>query len=210
MKIYKILRYGLMKRIRRGVRISIALTFKCYLKCPYCVVDKPTGKTPQTKESTLSELIHFVKNQFPYRLREVKLTGGSPELHPEFVNFTNWLLSEGYFVQIYTNLVNPKILMKLKRTFRLMFIASYHHTKEWRSMSPEQYTKNYNIVKKHYRVVVEEIGTDKTDKLLPYSKFKNFIYEDDMIRNKAMIRVSPDLKIYCNCYDIYNVQARKT
>ena len=61
-----------MKRFKPGVRISIALTFRCNLHCPYCVVDKPNGKTPIVKESTLDELINFVKNKFPYAIREIK------------------------------------------------------------------------------------------------------------------------------------------
>lgn len=204
MKLYNIFRFGLMKYTRKGVRLSIALTFRCNLRCPYCVVDKPQGKTPKVKESTLDELKYFVKHKFPYKIREIKLTGGSPELHPDFVEFTNWLLDEGYFVMIFTNLVKPGVLMELKRTYRLMFIASYHHTKDWESMPAWQYTNYYYIIKKHYRIIVEEVGNTPDCKWLSYSKLKREIGEKEMKSNYVMLRVPPDLKEgHWNCWGVY-------
>jgi len=211
-KLHNILRYGLMKRFKRGVRISIALTFKCNLKCPYCVVEMPTGKLPVAKESTLDELKHFITS-FPYKLREIKLTGGSPELHPGFVEFANWLLDEGYFVTIFTNLLHYSKLSQLKRTYRLMFISTYHH-----SADPKKYLLNYIDLCRIYRIRVEEIADApysdlwhedlklvmKTGvKLLPYSHLKNLIGEKEMRENKVMLRVSPDLQIFSTCYNVY-------
>jgi len=205
MKWFKILRYGLMKRFKRGVRISMALTFRCNLHCPYCVVDKPTGATPKVKESTFEELTNFIKNRFPYRIREIKLTGGSPELHKDFVKLANWILDEGYFLIVFTNLMRPDILRQIKPSRKLMFIASYHHAKEYNfvSIPVEKYTENYNMIKKDYRIIVEEIGDCKEDKWLPFSRQKNFLTEKEMQENKAMIRVNPDLRMYCNCWDVY-------
>ena len=90
---------------------------------------------------------YFIKYRFPYKIREIKLTGGAPELHPDFLEFTNWLLHEGYYILVFTNLMRPDILLKLKRTPRLMFIASYHHSDNFISTSVHQYTKNYNKIK---------------------------------------------------------------
>ena len=208
MKTYNILRYGLMKRLRifKPLRLSIALTMKCNLRCPYCSVEMAQGKIPKYKESTLDELKHFVKVRFPYRkfLNEIKLTGGSPELHPNFLEFTNWLLDEGYFIMIFTNLMRPDILMKLKRTYRLMFVASYHHTKDWESMSKEQYISYYNLIKRYYRIIVDEVGDEPEDKWLPFSRLKAELTDEDMKANYVMLRVPPDLSAgYWNCWDVY-------
>ena len=205
MKTYNIHRYGIMKRFKKGVRLSMALTFRCNLKCPYCVVDKPLGHTPKVKESTFKELTNFVKNRFPYKIREIKLTGGAPELHKDFVKFANWILDQGYFLIIFTNLKRPDILMQLKKSRKLMFIASYHHSKahDYISMSKELYIRNYILLKNNYRIVVDEIGNSPEDKWLEFSRIKPFLTNEEMIANNAMIRVAPDLRMYCNCWDVY-------
>lgn len=211
MKLYKIFRYGIMKRFRRGVRLSMALTFNCNLRCPYCVTEVPTGHIPDMKESTLDELKHFV-NHFPYRIRELKLTGGSPELHPNFVEFANWLLDKGIFLQIFTNLMHPQKLNQLKKTYRLMFISTYHHTS-----NPDMYRANYDRLN-GYRIRVEEIADGpyfdswhvRLKELMPsgvkyfsFSHLKPLLTEKEMRENKVMLRVSPDLQIFTSCYGLY-------
>lgn len=193
MKTYKILRFGMMKYTRRGVRLGMALTFDCTLKCSYCTVNMPLGRLPNMKPKPLRELQKFI-NDFPYRIREIKLSGGSPELHPDFVEFTNWLLDKGLFVQIFTNLTLPLTLMRLKRTYRLMFISTYHH-----QYDQNEYEYIYNFLSEWYRINVEEIGVKK----LSFSRVKGFIGNEEMKKNTEMIRVSPDLRMFNTCYDVY-------
>ena len=126
MKKYQILRYGLLRRLRRGVRLSIALTYRCNLNCSYCSTKIATGKTPVAKESTLAELQEFI-TKFPYPIQEIRLTGVAPELHKYFVSFVNWSLDKGIFVQVVTNLLFDDELRKLNQTSRLMLCATYHH-----------------------------------------------------------------------------------
>ena len=185
-----------MKRLKRGGRISMAITFRCNLSCNYCVADKPHGKTPQANEATFEELKTFML-RFPHKLREVKLTGGSPELHKAFVPFVNWLLSEGYYVTVFTNLCHTKTLQQLNKSRRLIFIASYHHD----SMNVIKYTALYNKIKQGYRIVVHELGKQQK---LTYSRLYPLLEEKDFINDSLMIRVAPDLTMQLDCWNIYN------
>jgi len=193
MKNFNIFRYGIMKYTRKGIRLSISLTYRCNLKCSYCSINFPNDAPPECKESTLKELKEFVL-KFPLRIREIQLSGGSPEMHPDFVEFTNWLLDKGYFVQVVTNLTHFNKLIRLKRTFRLMLCSTFHHC-----YNKNNFISIYFSIRHFYRVIVEEIG----DRQLTFSKVKAYIKPEDMVENIKMLRVSPDLKIYCNCYDLY-------
>lgn len=193
------MRYGLIRRLKRGVSVAFTLTYRCNLSCPYCSIKIPSGGYPKKNEVTLDQLVDFVE-KFPYRIREAYLSGGSPELHSGFVPFASYLLSKGICVKVFTNLTRPDILLQLPQSHRLCITASYHHTKEWESLSIEEYTENYKLVKSVHRVDVEEIG----EKWLPYSKLKFWSDEEGMRANNKMIRVGPDLKMYSTCYDIYS------
>ena len=124
------MRYGLLKRLHRGVRISLSITYRCNLKCPYCSLTMPAGKMPRAKESSLKEIQGAVE-KFPYKIREVFVSGGAPELHPDFVELVNWLLDKKYFVHLFTNLMFPEVLLNIKKTKRFLITASYHHTDTW-------------------------------------------------------------------------------
>lgn len=197
MKNFNIFRFGLMKRFHRGVRLSLFLTYRCNISCEYCSMKLLTGKRPQAKESTLEELKTFV-NEFPYRIREVQINGGSPELHPDFVEFTNWLLDKGYFVQIMTNLLFLKELSQVKRTPRVMLCCTYHH-----SSNLDVWMKNYDYLSQRYRIVTDEIEYRMTPKRVKLRIVKEYLTKKELRGNNIMIRVSPDLKMYNTCYGIY-------
>ena len=195
MKKHQFLRYGLLRRFRRGVRLSIALTYRCNLNCSYCSTKIATGKTPTAKEVSWHELVSFV-SRFPYPIREIRLTGGAPELHKYFVGFVNWLLDKGYFVQVITNLLFYDKLNKLKRTPRLMFCATYHH--EMGVIEKIEWFANYGRLKENYRIIVDEIDYQ----VLPsISRLKPFLTKEVMKSNDNMLRVGPDLEIYLNCFN---------
>ena len=161
-----LLRFGLMRRLRRGHRFSMSLTYRCNLSCPYCTMKMPTGKVPtKYKESTLEQYKEFI-DKWPYRIQEISITGGSPELHTDFVKIVEYILSKGIYVSIFTNLMRPNILELLPKSRRLIFNASYHHC----GQSISEYTRTYNRLRKKYRVVVHEIGK----RYLPYSTLSQF------------------------------------
>jgi len=202
MKNFQIFRYGIIKYTRRGVRLSITLTYRCNLDCWYCTMKKPTGKVPECKESTFEELKQFMK-EFPYPVREVQVTGGAPELHPDFVRFTNWLLEQGYFVQIMTNLLFLFELGHLRITPRLMLCCTYHH-----DSSLKKWIRNYDLLSKSYRIATDEIRDNKkrlTPKRVKLRVFKKLEDNDYLRGNNIMIRVAPDLSMYNTCYGLYKL-----
>jgi organic radical activating enzyme len=152
---------------------------------------------PVKQEFSYIDIMEFV-NKFPYPIKEVLLTGGSPELHPDFIKIVEDLLKRGYFVMIFSNLLLVETLIKLPQSRRLLITASYHHTDKWESISVPEYTANYFLLSNDYRINVEEIG----ERRLSYSKVKSFTDEKRLKENNKMIRVSPDLQMYCTCYDM--------
>jgi len=182
-----ILRYGLMKRFKRGVPISVCLTYDCNLKCPYCINGDVSSKT-----FGFEDWVKFF-NKFPYKIREVLVSGGTAELHPDFIKIMKWLLNKGYFVQLYTNLVKIDILRQLPKTHRLIIISTYHHV-----VRPEIYSENYKELSKSYRIISTEIG----EGVFSYSRVKPFSTLKDEKDEYPMIRVAPDFRMFCNCYDL--------
>lgn len=194
-----ILRYGLLKRFKRGIQVNISLLYSCNLDCEYCV-NKISGKRPDVKPVSVKQWKDWF-NEFPYRISEVLISGGSPELYPGFEELVTWLLSSGYFVQVYTNLTMPDVLERLPKSYRLILISTFHH-----SFSQLKYTSNYLRLKRKYRIVVDEIIGNyngvEYKKLLHYSKGKEFT-DTDGLKTVTMLRVAPDQKIYLTCYDLY-------
>lgn len=144
MKIWN--RYGLRKRLVRGDSMLLFLTFRCTLKCDYCALKYIDGKYPESDEITLSEWKRIVKS-FPRKIREVKITGGEPMLMPWFPEFVNWLIDEGYFVLVITNMTLKK---EIKESYRLIFIATNHEGSKFQ----------LPYYRKH-RVKVDKIGETK-------------------------------------------------
>jgi len=187
MKYFDIFRYGLMKYFKRGITIDILLTWRCMLNCDYCATKTCTGEVPEARgEANLKELKYFVQT-FTFKVREIKITGGSPELHPDFVEFINWLLDKGFYVQIFTNLLFYKELSQIKQSRRVMFNATYHH-----HCNKKLWFDNYNKLKKHYRILVEEIDSGE----LSFSKVKPFQTLQFMIDSNKILRIDPKLDMY--------------
>lgn len=197
----QLLRFGIMRRLRRGHRFSMSLTFRCNISCPYCTTKKSTGKFPiNYTEKTLEDYKEFI-DKYPYRIQEISVTGGSPELHSDFVEIVKYILSKGIYVSVFTNLMHPDILELLPKSRRLIFNASYHHYKDWFQMSVNDYTLNYDLLKKNYRVVVHEI--DK--QYLPYSKLSQYQTDSEVKGKDVCLRVNPELKIKINCWDLITI-----
>ena len=197
-----VFRYGIMKRLKRGVRISISLTFRCNLQCPYCSLRIPLGKMPTSKESSLSYIKEKILD-FPYRIREISITGGAAELHPDFIELVNWLLNKGYYVNVFTNLVLYNKLKQLPQSRKLLFTASYHHTKDWEQCSVEEYIKTYKEIRKKYRINVEEIE----ERRLSFSRVKRMTKtEEDLGTGQKVIRFAPDMTMKRKCVDLHKSQ----
>jgi uncharacterized radical SAM superfamily Fe-S cluster-containing enzyme len=177
--------------LRRGTTITMVLTYKCNLKCDYCILKAPTGSYPSSTISTLYEWKDIIY-RFPVRIKEIYLSGGEATLHPQFAEITNWLLDEGYHVKLFSNLVAVDEILKVKKSYRFMVTATYH-----RSMNLGTFLRNYLRVTKKHRVDVHELGTQKIhfSKLLP-------IVTDPKKMGDKLFRFAPDRKLDIGCYDV--------
>ena len=136
------MRYGIAKRLRRGDSLLLFLTFRCTLQCEYCALKYIDGIYPTSKEIQISEWKRIVKS-FPRRIREIKITGGEPMIMPYFSEFVNWLIDEGYFVIVFSNLTVKK---DIKKSNKLLIISTNHKV------------GNFNLPHyKEHRVKVEQI-----------------------------------------------------
>lgn len=127
-------------------------------------------------------------------LREVILTGGEPTLLPYFIELCEWILFEKkWHLTIFSNLGNLKFL-ELRPSIRLRIGATFHH-----HANPTKFDQNYRKINKIHRVDVEEICQVPSDKVLPYSKGKPYLTEDQIKNLVACIRVSPDQSMHLTC-----------
>lgn len=149
---YKILRYGLLKRFKRGIRVHAILTFACNFEndCYYCTW-KAGGGWPKSKVMRLSEWKKVIR-RFPLKIREFVVTGGEPMLHPDFNAIVKWMLDQGYFVTVYTNL-SRSVGIDLPGHHRLRFYASRHSMVRKVPFLVSEYSR--------FRVDENDIGSDK-------------------------------------------------
>lgn len=194
----KILRFGLLKKLRHGGKITIFPSFACNYKCDYCSL-RVNGVMPKNKTLPFEKWKYFLEAFDEATIdnngiREVILTGGEPTLLPYFTELCNWILFEKkWFLTIFTNLSNYKLL-ELKPSLRLRIGATLHH-----HVDPDEFTERYLIVNKYHRIDVEEIIGYGHTKKLPYSKGKPFLTEYEIENLVACLRVSPDQSIHLTC-----------
>ena len=154
-------RFGILKRLKRGGRVHVMLTYACTLDCSYCMNRVYSGTRP-TSDTIPAERWRGLIRGHHEKLREVVLSGGEPMLHPGFVELTRSLLADGLFVTVYTNLTLLDGL-KLPESYRLHFVASFH-----RSYKIKKFLEHLAMYRNKFRVSVEEVGT----KMVPGSNCK--------------------------------------
>lgn len=192
----KVLRFGLLKRLKRGGRVTIFPSFKCTHDCDYCTLRKD-GVFPKNEllpiEKWKQFLLDYDRTQRDSGgIREVILTGGEPSILPYFKELLEWMLFEKkWFVTVFSNLSNKRFL-DIKPSFRLRIGSTFHHGQ----ISQERWESNYKAVNKIHRVDVDEIG----EGWLSYSNVKPLMKEEDVRDRVDYIRVAPDLSIHMVCY----------
>jgi len=165
---------------------------RCNYNCDYCCQTFVEGRKPIHKEVGFISWVRFIK-RFPYRIKEISVSGGEPTLHRDFVRIVKYLLSCGYFVKVFTNLSNVGKLLEIPKCVRLHYQITYHH-----SINKDDFLRNYKKLK-GYRVTVDEIGF----KILPFSKLiKEQTPDWNFNFNNGCLRVSPNLRINLNCYQL--------
>lgn len=191
-----------MRRLTWGVNISISPTFRCNYDCEYCSMKLQNGKRKITSEVGIDEWLHLV-DHFPFRLREVVISGGEPTLVSYFADLVNALLKRGKMVTIFTNLSNER-LFDCTPSPRLRIAATFHPSP---SVNFAQARKGLFLDRVRmlkgagYQITVDEIG----EKKLPISTdLKTKLTDGEQTKIYTMLRVAPDLSIYISCYDLFN------
>lgn len=190
-----LLRYGLLKRFRRGICLTIIPSWACNLHCEYCGLEIGTPCLPKNPKTVFSteQWIAFIKT-FPLRIREIFISGGEPSLSKTGMELAKWVIENGYFLTIYSNLTNTN-LYELPRSIRFRIMASNHH----RFFDQEKFLENVNFVRQRHRIDIDKVGNtpDFVGRGKPLS-------DDEIHRKikKGYLRCAPDGLIFTNCYDM--------
>lgn len=186
---YKILRWGLLRNLKRGVDLVISPTYNCTLDCSYCDQKDLNGNLQiYRKERPVEDWINYI-DKFPYRVRSVTISGGEPTIYPGFIELVNQLLEKGIFVFIFTNLTNNRLL-KIRPTYKLKIKATYHDC-----FSLQVFKKHLDRLK-DYNVVLREM---RTNYFKDSEKWRFF--SDEELKELRALQMSPDMRLYTTCYD---------
>lgn len=80
-------------------RIYLQITRQCNLQCEYCFI-KASEKLPHVPTPALMKMAETLGKQ---GLMEVRLTGGEPTLHPDFMSIVRKFHSENIYVSVATH-----------------------------------------------------------------------------------------------------------
>lgn len=199
---YKNIPYKIKKSFSNGIQLSTCITWRCNLRCSYCLVSCVNGNMPEKEDVDIIELVKFIK-YFPLKINEVSVTGGEPTLHDDFAIYVNQLLAMGKNVVVYSNLHNLWKLKLLEKSPFLRIYATYHHEKESSSSFKSKLLtlqKDYNVICKSF---VNTNFSEKRD-ILPVDSMKK--------PEKNVLFVDTKLRLYKNCYDrvFYNLKVTKS
>ena len=181
--------YFKLLKFKRGITLQIEPTFRCNQNCPYCInknggTEFPKDINPMTKD----EWINYIET-FPLKIGEIIIGGGEPTLYFNLVNFVNYLLKKGYFVQLFTNLTHPEILNKINKSIRFRIIATYHEGQ----ISVDTFLKNLSIL--NHPVQSQSFSPLKVTRII------NKWTDKEKKEIISCLRVAPDGAISTNCWD---------
>ena len=180
--------YGLRRRLKKGCRVSIILSFDCNYDCKYCD-NKKNGKLPDLNEMAWHKLLLKIYN-FPIKVREVMVSGGEPFLYPHFESMLI-CLSKKYFVTVFTNLSKVYNLKVNKKNVR--FVATLHIDAD-----RKKFLDNLRFMKKQgFRVDVKTFNNE-----IPSTKNKIHKFDDEKNIGKKFI-FGPNGKLYLSKADMF-------
>jgi len=108
-------------------RIYFQITRNCNLACDYCFIKSEKGD-PAVPTSSIMNVAEFMGKS---GLTEVRLTGGEPTTHPDFLDIMHKFKEEGVYVSLASNgMWNKKTLDALCEEQNLWTICSLDGNKE--------------------------------------------------------------------------------
>jgi radical SAM protein with 4Fe4S-binding SPASM domain len=94
---------------------NIALTSVCNRSCDYCFAE-PMGQEPSLRFMTHTIFEHSLDFIDRSGIDEIRLLGGEPTLHPEFVPFLDYALARRKPIRIFSNGVMPEAVLRFAET----------------------------------------------------------------------------------------------
>ncbi|MFK5892140.1 MAG: arsenosugar biosynthesis radical SAM protein ArsS, partial [Pseudomonadota bacterium] len=82
--------------------LQVNLGYKCNLQCLHCHVNAGPNRTEVMSSNTIEDILSFVQ---VYKISQIDLTGGAPEMHPQFEEFIIKLSALNCSIIVRTNLV---------------------------------------------------------------------------------------------------------
>jgi len=128
--------------------MNFIITPKCNKNCSFCFARK-------WRESCKQDMSWDTFKTLVEKTEIVKLLGGEPTLHPNFIDFVQYAIKKKKIITIVTNLLinNDKIIDFLVRTVQKYPIGFLLNGSELYGKRLELFSKNYNaIYKTAYRV----------------------------------------------------------
>lgn len=158
----RIIRYHMIKSLRRGAMVSIFPSWKCNYQCSYCLL-RTNGVYPESEllsldswKEFLTELDIALDSSTGRGIKEISLLGGEPTLLPYFVDLCHWIVFEKRWqLMIFTNLWHTDKLLKVRPSLLLRIEATFHN-KEWSG----EFTRKYKKVNRVHRVIPRQLGDE--------------------------------------------------
>jgi organic radical activating enzyme len=159
---------GKAGRFTRGAAVTLSLSTKCNLSCQYCPNVDFRKTYPRWDECSMEEWQEYIE-KFPEFISLVLISGGEPTLIKWVPKFTNWLISTGRKVVIFTNLAIPEKFKDIKPSSRLQVQSTFHH-KDDKYRFTDAYEK---VLSYGHKVDAVEVGNEP--KVLSFTHQKPFI-----------------------------------
>ena len=187
--------YYLFKRFKRGGKLSLFLSMTCNLNCSYCSLNAHNGKHPPSyNELSLDEWkVRLLELFKVVRIKEVFVTGGEPTLRKDVSAIINFLLEQGKFVQLHTNLSNP---VCVKPNYRFYVYATLHNT-----MNFDRAMNTWDHYKDQKNKLIKQIDRDHftvTTHIEPYE-----IQGEEIGGQTNRLALSPDGHLFYRMKDFY-------
>ena len=121
--------------------MNIYITNICNQRCPYCYAEGMMSKDVKKKYMTFRDFKKVLSLLKRSHNNHCRFEGGEPTIHPEFVRFLNHAIDQGFLIQLFTNgLFNKTVLKALIKGGKKVYYT-------WNINHPSLYSKErWNLV----------------------------------------------------------------
>jgi sulfatase maturation enzyme AslB (radical SAM superfamily) len=124
---------------------NILLTQRCVRSCPYCFAKEHMSRSLSDDMLSWEDLIYLADLLEISGEKNVSLLGGEPTLHPDFVNFSLYLLERKISVTVFTSgVIAESTLREMSSAFKEVSTDSLHficNLNDPDLSSPEEYER---------------------------------------------------------------------